>query len=255
MSEQSDPDPDFDLNTASNNRLLTIFKSFKPIVKTPEKVRYPELSRPNPNVSGASSSRDDYSLLQAAGLARKKFTEESPETIQSRPRNIMNLPTKQKPQKRIKIADNDDYTTEEENFHAVTRPGMNSSSIHQIKKDIHKKNSIPAISTLRSRRMGIINSMDYVPSNRLQKAKYSSPQSALSKNKINDSIQIRSILFKSSHNLIQSDLNSPKMFLSNEASPAKTRVPFQLIRNSRSLFPLNKQDTVRQPTNAHIQPS
>jgi hypothetical protein len=66
---------------------------------------------------------------------------------------------------------------------------MNSSYIHQIKKDsINKKSSIPPSSNLKSRRMGIINSMDYVPSNRLQKAKFSSPQAALSKNKINESI-------------------------------------------------------------------
>jgi hypothetical protein len=93
--------------------------------------------------------------------------------------------------------------------------------------------------------MGVINSIDYLPSNRLQKTKYSSPQNTVSKNKINDSIQIRSILFKSSRSINQTSLNSPKAQVSNEATPLMKRVPFSLIRNSRSLFPLNKQDTLR----------
>lgn len=118
ISELSDPDPDFDLNLGGSNRLLTIFKSYQSNLKTPDKP-----CQPGP----PSSSSEDKNT----GIDRKKFVEQTPEKINRRASKANAQPIRVK--KRIKIAENDDYTTEEENFQAVTRPGMNH--IHQIKKD------------------------------------------------------------------------------------------------------------------------
>ena len=179
--------------------------------------------------------RDTFKIQGArlhSGSHEQKFISQIPP---SQPKSSK----KKKIKKVTKIADNDDYTTEEENFQAVHRPGhVQASHLRQQKQVIQAghRNKLP-----RHNQTNVINSIDYMASNRAPN--FHSPKTTTGKG--NQSLMVRSLQFKSSRSLgprkSKTNCNSPDAsLLQREFSSDSKRVPFQLIRNSRSLFPLNK---------------